>query len=292
MPSFPPTTMPTFRPTTPTPTGTPTSQPSSTPTFVGNYTAVVEVGSDKYVYLNNLVVYQMSHHFTKLGNSRGNKFYLTIDVFKTSFQGSQSITNIIGDPSFGFLPLDSISFSPGPSCWTDTPSSPTIPCIALLDVTPYMDPGHGGSLLITTQSVGITGVGVGCQAYNGSVVRVRYTVQEHYFAPTPAPTISSVGKSGLSSITQLVQSGSTPFYFIFGFGGAYAFLAVLVVRFREGDKSIVQLPLLPVMVMMALLGSGFISEMYLVSFLIASQTFKNLGIIILLARFCHLPASE
>ena len=53
------------------------------------------------------------------------------------------------------------------------------------------------------------------------------------------------------------------------------------------ERKIVQLPLLSIVLTMALQGSGFISEMYLVNLMIQSDAFRALGETILIVRLSH-----
>ena len=112
----------------------------------------------------------------------------------------------------------SIPCSPGPQCW-NSPSnagqSNTSVCAANADITQFIDAAKGGSLIISTISSGVTGVGTGCNRFNNSVVRMIYTLEGLNF-PTASPTLSpnSATTSGAASVQALVTSGRFVSYLV------------------------------------------------------------------------------
>ena len=223
-------------------------------------------------------------------------------MYKTGYALGQSITTLVGDSSSGSLPIYFAPCFPTAQCWNGPENkgllSNTTRCTTNFPVSQYITSAKGGSLVLSTTTSGVTGVGLGCNAFNGSLVRVRYTLSGTHKTsefPTPMPTLSPNAAAsiagGAASVQALVTSGGTPFYLIAGFAVVYAMLGVFVVRLRDVDKSLVQLPIIGVMAVMALLGSGFVSEMFLVALMLESSAFKTLGIVILCARLLHVFAT-
>ena len=144
--------------------------------------------------------------------------------------------------------------------------------------------------------MGVTQVGQSpvCTPFNGSVVRVKYTLEGSSPSsafPSVALTNSPVAVAGYSSsVTALLTSGNTPFYLIACFAAAYGIVAICVylARLNDVENKIFQIPLLNILFTMVLLGSAFISEMFLVRVMLQSEAFAYLGIIILVGRLCHI----
>ena len=173
--------------------------------------------------------------------------------------------------------------SPGQTCFPGY-----YRCLTNVDVTGFVQSALGGSLSIQTFTSGVLTVSPNC-LYKENVLYVKLTLSALYgqptFSPSFAPT-TPMQATGLDSLNKLVTSGNTPIYLIFMFGIFYAFMGAYFCRLRTTQKTIVHLPFFTTVAQMSLLGSGLISEMYLVNFLWDGQ-YKYLGILILVSRLLH-----
>jgi len=157
-----------------------------------------------------------------------------------------------------------------------------------------------------------------CDASSGTgyALWVKYTLQANHKMPTFLPTLAPAGVAVDTShlaidALQVIMGGGTPFYVIIVVSLGYCALAVKLLNLRKKAKKmtreeleetqireresqadfeivkIVRLRLGKSIQEMLLLGSGLISEFYLLFVLLSSSTYREIGYIILSARASH-----
>jgi hypothetical protein len=142
-------------------------------------------------------------------------------------------------------------------------------------------------------------------AKDGYSVLVNFTLSSFPLAtlpPTQAPTKAPSSLSSSAGSTTLVQQQSESlgavvtgtgalFYVIAAVSIIYSLLALLLVQIKQGNSKIYHLGLFGSIINMALVGSSFASEMFLLKAVFTTPGCTELGAVLLLGRLLHLPAT-
>jgi hypothetical protein len=135
-------------------------------------------------------------------------------------------------------------------------------------------------------------------AYKGSNIYAEFTIQGSHGMPTLAPTKAPSSAAGSSLVQQqseslgaVVTGTGALFYVIAAVSIIYSLLALLLVQIKQGNSQIYHLSLFGSIINMALVGSSFTSEMFLLQAVFTTPGCSELGGVLLLGRLLHLPAT-
>ena len=318
-PSGQPTGSPTSQPIL-TPTGKPSSQPSGQPSSAPSSYPSQNPTLLFPILMTAPIVKEV--RFPRLFNalpqtiSIGNlgkldkRWYLEVQVYDTGFSSDSSLSVLMGT---GSMQSSAVSqCTPPPAALDATCASPLVPtgvksstsetstplepagwytCNPInVMVTSSLVKRRGGLLTITVTPRGT--IANAC-AYNGDEVIVRISLKGEYPFPTAAPIGGSINYVLAESVMATVMSGDTPFYILGGLSSAFFVFAFWLIRLRQRDDEVVQLPTFSFCLGLTLTGASLASEGILMAVLITSTvlTYQVLGIFVLLGRLFHtIPA--
>jgi len=230
--------------------------------------------------------------FKGLSSSITSVYYLTVGVYGTGYQGTNAVISVnLGVDGRSLIP----SCDPGDTCSLGSPLMTV--CEANIPIQAGDISSSGTITLVTSASNFKT---THC-AKDGNSVLVNFTLSSFPLVtlpPTQAPTKAPSSAAGLSLLQQqseslgaVVTGTGALFYVIAAVSIIYSLLALLLVQIKQGNSKIYHLGLFGSIINMALVGSSFTSEMFLLQAVFTTPGCTELGAVLLLGRLLHLPAT-
>ena len=256
--AFTPTALPTLAPTSPS--AAPTPQPTM------GVRMRVSQSSGAVVLASGLLGLIVPVTFSGLGSAT--TYYLSVGVYGTSFGGNSDANYASLSVTVSYGGRDTVvaaKCNPGDSC----PDPQLTICAANVKLSPPFSPDGGGSLVLKAATVGF--LTTRCTA-GDSNINVTYTLQGSdpmpTFEPSAAPTRlspSSLLAQTTASTNAMITGTGALFYVIAAIAVLFAVLSVLLAQTKQTRPAVHQISLLSGIVAMTLVGSAFVSEMFLVN---------------------------
>ncbi len=280
-----PTSLPTEMPTYIV-TELPTSSPTSVPTY--NYDKLYD---DFRAILHKIPVGgnpTVSHTFSKLGYPSKGPLLLRVEVLTSAAA--------VSNDGYVAISLAANSMSNIFKCYPTFECNSTVLCLVNEDVSQYLTPELGGSLVVEIISVMNTGDSSSlCYYYGENIELVATVTLSSQSVPTPAPSLvaASLSIDSLDVWKNKFESNiAGPFYALALFMVGYGMYGLLISRIRVNHKNVVQINLSTAIIENVFLGSSFVIEMFYIYFLIYTNnsdqnTIADYGIVMLMFRLCH-----
>ena len=300
-----PTTAPTPRPSA-SPSANPSPQPTAAPTPGPTQSQL----SSLYAYTNSSNVVTDSNglptysiqptRFTHLG-FEASKWYLSVAIYGTGWGINNPGATITLTTKQGPSVLNSYyRCDPGNHCIANSNNYgsdlPTL-CVTNheIDSSDLLESDFGSIQLdVTTSNVQSTI----CQ-YKGFSIYLEFTLSGSNPQPTRMPTTAPPSKtvvfaglaSSSASINQVITGTGALFYVIAAVAVLFAALALLLAQMKQNKPHLYELGLIESIVTMALIGSSFASEMFLMAALFSTPGCLVLGVVLVVGRLLHAPAA-
>ena len=281
IPSGLPTEVPTY-----TVTELPSSSPTSVPTY--NYAKLYD---DFRAILHKVPVGgnpTVSHTFSKLGYPSKGPLLMRVEVLTSAAA--------VNNDGYVAISLAANSMSNIFKCYPNFECNSTALCLVNEDVSKFLTPDVGGSLVVELISVMNTGDSSSlCYFYGENVELVATVTLSSQVVPTPAPSLVA-GSLSVDSLdvwkNEFESNVAGPFYALALFMVGYGMYGLLISRIRVNHKNVVQINLSTAIIENVFLGSSFVIEMFYIYFLVYTDnsdqnTIADYGIVMLMFRLCH-----